>query len=536
MLVNDLIVKENTLKSLCNDNGIKLIGLMDVTKYNNIPSISTPFTKCDNNLNCYMNFTLSNSNIQYSQNQINSLFNNFKLHYLKFIPIFPTINPNQLYNEEPLTFWTIVFILTQNTPIFSNYIIKAIMDNLNSELSPIGKSQYIKSILLLSCFPSKNIQTGIDKDDELDTTVFQWLNNIKTWIDKFTPNEISNLEEIKSLVLIYGTFSSLRLGIKWEQNLDYDMEFRDGNGYIQQMLNISILLNKLINTITFHNDDHLQFDNPDHLILKSLQNWEFKFNTIKSKFNSFSSSLDPIQFDSIDSIFKFIPIIFTLLKPIENRTKFSSIAVDQCQTLFNSLDKMDLNSCPLFHMISLEFLALVMTKIIYSPQNKNVDVNQINLVSNIFNKCLNSIEFNDMRPILNIIMDFDSNLKLDSSLLKIDNFNSFKSQLIQGIIQDLKINCQKFQSSYSIPSSTEFEMENINFQKYLTSFNWIRSNLDLIILFSNKMFQQETMSTSSSISVSPNISHHLDLVEYPMQIKQENDLENLNFLEINTWN
>lgn len=530
LLVNDLIVRENNLQMLCNDNGVKLIGLLDVPQYN-IQSLDSEYYSDEE----IVDFTLINCpNIHYSINQVNSLFNNFNIHYLKFIPIFNSTDPVSLYKEEPLTFWTIIFILTQNTPIFSNYIVKSIMDNLHGNLQPMEKPQYIKSILLLSCFPSKNIQTGLDKDDELDTTIFQWLNHIKSWVDNSSLNDIPNLEEIKALVLIYGTFASLRLGIKWNQSFDCDIEFCNGKGYIPQMLNIGILLNKLLNTISFQ-EENLEFSN-DHLILKSLQNWEFKFNSFKEKFQCNSNSgLDSIQLDSVDSIFKFITLIFTLLKPNDDKPKFIATCITQCNDLFQSIEKMELNSCPLYHMISLEFLALVMTKVIYSPQNKNVKLDQINLFTNIFNKCLNSIDFNDMRPILNIIMDFDSNLKLDSSLLKIDNFNSFKSQFIQGIIQDLKINCHKFQSSYTIPSTKEFEIENINFQKYLTSFNWIRSNLDLIILFSNKMFQQDPVSTSSSISVSPNVSNHLDLVPPEIQIKQEGDLDNFNFLELNSW-
>lgn len=548
-LVNELVMRENTLKSLCKSEGIVLSGLLDVPPY---AETCTPNGECpleaadpvdpvdpvdpivtlDQTLNAApvdpasaTGFTLPNSTIHYSHAQITSLFNNFGLHHVQFVPIFDSVDPTYLHQNEPVTFWTIVFILTQNTTIFSSHILGAILNNLHGGFNN-EKLQYVRSIILLATFPSKNVSTPLDRDDELDTSVFQWLTQAKNWIDSLNVASIPYYEETKALLMVQGTFASLRLGIQWSQSLDCDLAFRSGDSYLPQMLNIAILLNKLFNTVAFGKNHS---DNTD-LARKALQNWEFKFASLKSKFES--SSLTALQTESLGSVFKLIPLLFTLLKPVDDRTAFVTDCLEQCQDLYVSLKTMDLNAVPLFHMISLEFLALVTTKSIYSPQNTGSTLAQVTLVTNVFNKCLNSIDYNDMRPVLNIIMDFDSSLKLDSSLLCIDSFRCFHDSLIQGIVQDLKVNCHKFQSSYTVPSPEEFSLQNVNFKQYLASFNWIRSNLDLIILFSNRMFQ-EPASTSSSISVSPSISHHVELMSETL-VKQEQELDNLSYLELSS--
>lgn len=510
MLVNELITRESVLKLECVHNGIEIEGLSSVPLYDLEEIPQSPLEDASpSELGSSPMFSSSSSSCSliqdqmfcldgistYSYHQVSSLFASFNQSYLHFLPIFDQDEIrsfHDLINNEPLTFWTIIFILTKNTPIYDQYIHKFIVENIRNP-----NFQLTRSVLLLSCFPTRtsasSASTSLGSFDKYTFELSQWVNSVTSWVEQ--QNDLPFNNEIKSLLFTFNTFINVQLGIKRDSNF----EICHSNGYCYQLYEVSSLMSKILNS------SHMD-----------CTNWENELDLLRS---SNKEALNFNQIDCLDAIYSFVPMLINLLYPMENKFKFVDICITQSELTFNIIEKIDLNISPITNLIILQTLSLTMFKILYSPFNKNMNIFQIQFVSSVFNKCLNFIEYNNMRPILNIIMDFDSNLKLDSSMLRMTNFDSFKAKHIQGLIDDLKFNCLKYEqedpaSKFNIPSTKEFELNKIDFNSFLNSFNWIRSNLDLIILFSNKMFhssspQLSTNTESSSVaSVSPNMSHH----------------------------
>lgn len=429
--------------------------------------------------------------------------------------------------------------------------------NTNADLQDTSYDPYnsLVAVLLLCCFPTKIKSTKFDIDDELDTCNFQWLESCKlkclkyNYIEKYIDdNEKNNYKKnIWCVIFILGNFYGFRLGLKWVQPLDFILEeSKDRVSYLGQLLNITILLSKLLDHFVFTNNgssnnnkkndsnndnvNSLAFNedistdngiitpnsNPqydDHLLVKSLSNWQFKLNRMKTK--AFSNKLENSSLSSNLSIsFDFLELIFTLFEP--QNLNFSS-QLEKTFTIakrfYSNIKNLNVTRCPIFLKISLEFICLILTKLSYCPYflNKQTDAD---LYINLFNKLITFVDYNDTRFVFNTLMDFDSSVKLDSSLIDIFNMESFKKGLMPGLINDLKKLNQKFKSieinDLRIQKNKQiFKNRKLDYHLYTDHFNLFRSQVDLVIVYSNEILKfsntegdlpDASLSTSSILS------------------------------------
>lgn len=608
-LVDDLIVKDNNLKSLCKQRGIRVDGLVNVenckrdddfkecqhtsspkqthsdlqTTQNEdvhvretpVPNKTTPlsslplsssndqiFHSINNILSNFENvITPPNSNLIspnlsdvedtkldahsyklyslndfccFSYDEINRIITNFNDNYLPFLPIFEKIvSIDKLFSSNKLLFWSIVYIVSGNVDIYNKFIIKEILQFVNNQDMDIDESKSynsIVSILLLSCFPTKIKSTKFDMDDDLDTSIFQWLDVCKSnclkfnFIEKYIDdNELNNYKKnIWCAIYILGNFYGFRLGLNWNQPLDFVLEeSKDKSSYLGQLLNLTILLSKVLDR--FNSNNSIDFKSNDHLLIKSLSNWKFKLNRIKnSPHLNLSNTENNVLKSNIKISIDFLDLIFTLFNPSDNL----NLVLNICNNFFNSIKGLDVLKCPIFVKISLEFVCLVLTKLFYSPyflNQPNIDMNLISdLYINLFNKLISFIEFNDTKFVFNTIMDFDSTVKIDSSLINIFNSkNNFHFQSLPDLIKDLKKLNQKFKSieltnQRVMKNEKIFHSHNLNYELYSKQFNTFRNRVDLVIIYSNEIlklpnsentdFKNPSMTSSSlpnSLSSSP---------------------------------
>lgn len=541
-LVDELIIKDRYLKSLCLLRGIHVDGLVDVEECHrdedeNLQTIKSERTKSVDVFTPPYSTQLSPSsdvaeevqvkksfslglNICYSYGQICAIFDGFNKDYLKFLPIIERIeSPESLYKSNPFVFWSIIFIMTRNSDIYTDYLVKTIMESLIST-DDIDKNEsfdYIRGILLLCFFPTRMISTGLDNDDELDTTMFQWLNAAKNICLKLNIEQSMDDTELDQFkrniwcaIYMLGNFYGFRLGLKWEQPIDFIIEeCKEKMTYIGQLLNVSTLMSKLLDHMTYRGGNNAN----EHLISRSLSNWKFKLNNMKLKLHENDFHLR----SALKIAFDFMELLFILFEPDLQRNKKSHIPsiYESCSTLFSSLEKVNISQFPMFTKIALECNCLVLTKLNYSAYNESSLKNSASSIYvKSFNQLLSIIEYNDTKAVLNVIMDFDSSVKIDYTLLQLADMNGFKNQLMQGLLSDLKKAGQKFNSidisnDRLIQTKKKFSLSNLNFENYVSKFNDFRSNVDLVILYSKELLklpQAPTLTTSPIANSSQKLS------------------------------
>lgn len=522
----------------------------------------------------------------FSYLEINQFIDNFNANYLPFLPILSEIKDiDHLFNTNKLLFWTIVFIITGNIDIYNRYIIKEILSFTDLSTTPttaisssVGKDTLdsVTPILLLCCFITKMNSTKYDIKDELDTSIFQWLKVCKDSLQKNQlVNEKSSQYEknVWSSIFILGNFYSFRLGLKWSQQIDLVLEDqKEQSNYIGQMLNVTILFSKLMDTFLFNNDPHSVNSN-DLLLLKSLSNWKFKLNTMKSNLSSLSgSSLAPSLYSTILSSFNFLSLIFILFEP-QNENLLNHQITDIIRIsndFYDSIKYLDLFKCPIHLKISLECFCLVLSKLCYSPlflSNSSIDPLDITPVyTNLFNRLISFVEFNDTKFIFNLLMDFDSNVKVDFFLIDVFDMSSFKSKLLPGLISDFKKFNQKFRSIDSNSNRlsetiSKFNSYNLNFDRYNENFSIFRNKVDLVILYSNEILKLPSAendvknpsissidSSSSSLGSSPSLfenngfinpSVHLQSpqsIKKDIQVQLSSQSDDMDLLQSLSWN
>lgn len=461
--------------------------------------------------------------------EISQIFSEFNKNYLPFVPILDPIDSfDDLFNSNKLLFWSIVYIISKNTDIYTKYIIKEVLNFTKEELpsSTLSPSTFpdpydsIVPIILLSCFPTKMNSTKYDIDDELDTCIFQWLQICKSkcsnfnYIQKYIDDHENNnyKKNIWCVLFILGNFYGFRLGLKWVQPLDFILEeSMDKTSYLGQLLNATILLSKLLDHFVFTSSgsqSEISNIHNDYLLIKSLSNWKFKLERLRSNLKMQDALLKSNLLISLD----FLELVFNLFDPQLNLDKSYQI-INNFNTNLNNIPSSSILKCPIFLKISLEFVSLILTKISYSPHilknMKNAD-----LYINLFNKLIPFVEFNDTRLVFNTLMDFDSSIKLDSSLLNIFQMSSFKEKLMPGLIKDLQKLNSKFKS-ITLNSNrlskieNSFKSFNLDFNSYKKSFTSFRNHVDLVIIYSNEILElcnsdnelrNGSLSTSSIIS------------------------------------
>ena len=549
-LVNDLIIKDQKLKNLCIEKGVKVDGLIDIKNYNYNNNINTltdideineandiPESNDFNDIDI-KNIIPSSPNISpsnyklfdiccYTSDEINSFFETFKNHYLPLIPIFDIKifnNPTLLLANNHLLFWSIVFIISDNTDIFNNFILKEILhftsnshniDNDNKE----NNLNTIYSIVLLSYFPIKININNLDSDDDLDTCFFQWLSISKKFIhsisNKNNQFDENNLEiNLYAIIFILGNFYSLRLNLPWDQPLDFNLkQLKLSNTFLGNLLNISSLLNKLMNNFTF-NDNFNENNDNQNLLINSLSNW--KFNLLNLKKNKFNSKY-------LDPAFEFIELCINLFQNQSFINNNTELLFNNILSFYNSIDNIDISISPIFIKFSLEFILIFLNKLSYShhfisTSNNQLIIKSSNLYSNLFNKLLTIINYNDTKIIFNLLLDFDSNIKFNESLINILNMKSFKNKLFPGMINDLKILVQKFKSAENTNNTTiedlkEFFInENINYNSYYKNFTLFQNSFDLVFLYSNEILKLPKSSTNLNLTSTLSTSSTPDLL------------------------
>ncbi|KAG0681942.1 hypothetical protein C6P42_003659 [Pichia californica] len=593
-LVDDLIKRDNYLKSICSKRGIKINGLVDIkscqnnninyndyydesesdesddsdndyiysknnnrkinnilSKFDNItPNLITPpnsnsispnLSDIDLDLNTKI-YSLDDT-CYFSSIQINQFIDDFNSNYLPFIPIInPIISIENLFISNKLLFWSIIFIITCNTDIYNKFILKEILNFINSNDNNIENLNPIISILLISSFPTKIKSSKFNfDDDQLDTCIFQWLeicklkfSNSKIFknlnlIDdsEIEINETENLKNLWCSIFILGNFYGFRLGLKWSQSIDFILnDIKTKDNYLSKILNISILLSNLLDKFVFNNLNFQSNNNDDLLLFKSISNWKFNFNNFKK--NSFNNNIgNENQINLLNLSFDFLELIFILFEPLNSNSNLNS----QIDKIFKIISNFNSNlnlinsiiKFPIFLKISIEFICLILTKLSYNPYFLiNYSNSNLIIYINLFNKLISFVEFNDTRFVFNTLMDFDSSIKFDSSLFDIFNLKNFKKNLIPGLINDLKFLNLKFNSinlndsNRFLKIKSKFEINNsLNFDNYLSNFNNFRSQVDLVIIYSNEILKvsnnDNNSTTTNTIDSKQLISDDIDL-------------------------
>jgi hypothetical protein len=482
----------------------------------------------------------------FSHSEISAYFSNFKQNYLPFIPI---VDPstlssfNNLFTDNKLLFWAIVYIVSGNVDIYNKFIIQEVLTftTLHKSLNDEMALHYLTPILLLCCFPTKIRSTKYDIDDELDTSIFQWLETCRDtctrlkYVERYIEDNTTNgyKKNTWCAIFILGTFYGFRLGIKWEQPMDFILEeAMERDTYLGELLNVTILLSKLLDHFVFSNDltttvtgtdsttttgtTAFNANTTNHLI-KSLSNWQFKLEKIKSKQHDLEL-ISSSQLANLNITFDFLELTFLLFEPqdssILSNSALNSRIFDIISSFHNHLTSSSLStfSSPIFLKISLEFFTLVLTKLAYSPSFLTVaNTSKLStLYTALFNKLITFVEYNDTKFVFNTLMDFDATVRVDASLTEIFSLKAFKNQLLPGLIKDLKKLNQKFksiQTNVERDQKTEmaFQDANIDLSSYAKKFTKFRGLVDLVILYSNEILKlpandPETATTSRSTS------------------------------------
>ncbi|VEU20522.1 DEKNAAC101243 [Brettanomyces naardenensis] len=552
LMVNQLLTRDKVLKSLCSEQELRVEGLVDVENefklikrgdgdtspdekpYNSDrfsgvltppdsmdSSNSTEFGEekegvkgdslqeaedsSDNQLtppgekdDCKEQMFKLKGVCSYSYQEVKEYFNTFNNKMLPYVPIMSKLaSPASVYGANELLFWTVVYVTSANAAIEAGFLTGELTRRCWAE-TPRDIS-IIQSIVILASFPIKTVE-GMKAQSELDSRLFQQLQFAKDlssqiglercpkFAGEFSRRvKISSLQDeyrynIWCLLFVLGNLYGFKLGLKWDFRVDYILESRRKlDSYMGRLLNVVILLSDVLNTLVY------SFAGPsaeDQLPKKSLTLWTLELEKLKA-----------FETDSnVAILISLIDIVLNLFAPTstprQKRTANVKI-LESCRVTYTLLANMEIARAPMFVKLSLEFISLVTSKLVLSPYNGgNPDTK---LFIQVFNKLAGMSDYNDTKPIVDALMDLDSSFKIDSSVIAFEDFSSFKVQLMQGILFDIKhigremkIGRGDFKRLHDY-----FEENSLDLAKYKKSIAHFRNQVDMISLYSDVLLNMD---------------------------------------------
>lgn len=424
------------------------------------------------------------------------------------VPIMPMITSvDSLFNNNKLLFWSIIYVVTGNKKIECNFVRGELTRRCWLE-TPRDLS-IIQSIIIMAAFPLKKAEK-VKASYEFDTSVFQQLELAKdlsaqiglgrsvNFMNEFS-RSVENKEiqckyryNIWCLLYILGTIYGFKLGLKWDFKRDYIIEnMRKTNSYVGRLLNVVVLHSEIIDTIAFNYETaSANTGNTAHLE-KRFAIWRIILQRLKSEETDINIL---VMLSTIELTLQLFDDGSNVQEKFEQNKRIAEL----CTDAYNLISVINIATAPIYVKIALEFVSVVLIKLSLSPYNqREVNTKFLGLV---FQNLASLSEYTDTRQILELLMDVQSSFIVDDTAILMSNFSSFRVQLLQGLMFDLKNTADLFKSclgdrkELSVLFSSHGMDENVfkrNTEKFIR-------NIDLIGPYSDALFNNMPSNESDS--------------------------------------
>ncbi|QPG77300.1 hypothetical protein FOA43_004708 [Brettanomyces nanus] len=438
----------------------------------------------------------------YTEEEISCYFQEFNQKFLPYVPIMsPLEHPTAVFNSSELIFWTVVYVTSANAEIEAQFIRKELTKRCWAE-TPRDIS-IIQSIIIMAAFPIKTVEE-INIQNDLNTSIFLQLEFAKDLSSQIGlgrstqfSGEFSRLMQDKSLqdeyryniwclLFILGHLYGFRLGLKWNFNIDYILEFRRSlPTYVGRLLNIVILQTTVLDTLIYDLDSSSHLSKNPQLLKNTLSLWMSQLQKFK----------DVETENNVLVLISLLAVIFELFEPSFDDTQRSQDinirTMQLCEESFQHISELDVQKSPMFVKLTLEFISLVALKMAISPFNGGSPNSE--LFVQIFRKLTTLCDFNDTKPILNVEMETETSFNLNNSAVELGDLSLFKTQLMQGLFLDLKHSTQSSKTNIGDFQSLEkyFVDHNLRLDDYRESLTKFKEQVDMTSIYSSALIRME---------------------------------------------
>lgn len=443
----------------------------------------------------------------YNMLSIDRFFGIFNQRMLPYVPIIGEIkSPLAVYNSSRLLFWTIVYVVSANSRIESDFIKGELIKKCWLE-TPHDIS-IIQTIIILASFPVSRVGNFRDSDN-FDTYIFRQLEFAKDFSSQIGlgrstqfSGEFSRRTQgyqlkdeyrynIWSLLFILGNLYGFKLGMRWDFKVDYIIEScRHTKSYIGRLLNIVLLqsrmMDQLISDSNFPSDTG--YERPD-----KARYLEASIALCKTELQKYKLKETDINILVLISMFE---LSIQLFVSTDEGACNNKRIFELCKDSYSLLSAINISRAPVYVQMDLELISLVLMKISLAP-NTTITLDTKLLVS-VFKSLAATNEFGDTRIIANLLMEVQSSFKLDSRAIRFGDFTSFKSQFIEGLLDDLKktVNDYSYGKGNLRKLKSFIRSKKLNFSKYRDNIEKFNRDVDLIGLYSNVLLDSDMTKTS----------------------------------------